>query len=235
MAKKETTRWVQHYGKDMAARVPMSMINVQQGLEDPRLFFLKKNTPESELVAILSLQIKDLANFLNISKNFSAMQMVDTAELILAEFDDLSFTAIQDCVNKIKTAKPPFDGPLYQSIDGRKLLEYFHRYRDHQIDMLEEQHHQTKVSEPEGFTNFKNPAIAEKLKGLSESLTRLNALSKIEKDKLKPSPERTELDKQIHQWTNDFNKEFEEPYAGQLDEYLKAKLEEKMNNLNKKK
>jgi primosomal protein N'' len=212
-----------HYKNDMD-RIPMALINVQQGLNDPRLFFLKKNTSEFELVAVLSAQIKNLADFLNIGKNFSSAQIVDTAELILNEFDDLSFTAIADCINKIKSAAPPFDSNLFQSIDGRKLLEYFHRYRDHQIDILEQSHRAVKASEPEGFTAFRDPNIAEKLKGLSVALTRENALAKINQDKMKPSPERSQLDEQIHQWTNDFNKEIKEPYAGQLDEYLKQKL-----------
>lgn len=208
----------------MRHRVPSSLINTAQGLADPRLFFLKKNTPEQELVAVLSFQIENLAGFLNISKNFTPVQIIDTAVLILKEYDDLSFTAIADCIDRIKAAKPPFDGPLYQSIDGRKLLEYFNKYRNHQIDTLEEKHHQTKVSEPEGFSTFRNPEIAKGLRGLSEALTRESALSKIAKDKIVPLPAKTKIDEQLHAWTNEFNEQFKEPYAGQLDEYLINKL-----------
>lgn len=238
VCKKETSRWLKHYGNDMANRIPMSLINVQQGLQDPQLHYLKKNTSVAELVTVLSFQIKNLADFLNLSKTFTAVQIADTAELIIEEFDDFSFTALADCIKCIKAARPPFNDKFYEHLDGRKFIEMLHRYRDYQIDEREKLNRQIKPVPQDNPDHKVDPNISEKLRKLNEDLLRSFTQQKIKGEKGKPSPERSAADKLTHSWINEFwemsrkrqAKTGQEPYPGELDDYLAKKMEEYNND-----
>ena len=121
-------------------RVPLSQITTDVGLQELRLFQLKKHVPELELIAILSLQLETLKDFLNVKANFTDNQILDTAELILQEYDDLSFTAIMDCLKLIKLGRPPFHKELYAAIDGRQVFAFLDKYRVYISELLESRH-----------------------------------------------------------------------------------------------
>lgn len=117
-----------NFGEDINKHIPVADININAGLEEHRLMHLKKTFEQKELSGIVALQITDLQDFLNVKTKLSAKQVFDTAEFIIDTFDFMSFTLIQDCFNRIKKAEYPFDGSLYSSIDGRKIMEALNIY-----------------------------------------------------------------------------------------------------------
>ena len=163
-------RWKNHLDGNLEARIPIAEITLANGLKDRRFFQLKKHTDERMIIVIIAKQIEGLKGFLNVKNNFTPDQVVDTAELIAEEFDDLSFTAFQDCLNRIKMAKPPFDKALYESIDGRKLFEYMCKYRDFQTQHLENNHLDNK-QKAEYFSLHNLPAQA--TQAISDSIDKM--------------------------------------------------------------
>jgi len=117
-----------NFGEDTSKRIPVTKINIQEGLKETRLMQLKKTFEHKELIGIVALQITDLQDFLNVKQKMTAKQIFDTAEFIVNDYEFFSLTHLQDCFNRIKRAEPPFDGSLYSSIDGRKIMEALQRY-----------------------------------------------------------------------------------------------------------
>lgn len=212
-------RWVQHFKKDTGFRIPLSEINIQKGLLEPAIRNMLPTIEDFRIIAILSKQIEDMMNFLNVRRNFNSEQILDTAELIIREFSDLSLTAIMDCIYKIKAAAPPFNFPLYETFDGRKLMECLHAYRNLQIEENEKTHQKIKnnseLFESETFRNIVSNAIGAK-----------------EAEAFKPDFNRdlSHWDRSILDWTDEFYKQKREkgetPYIGEVDEYLKMKIEQ---------
>lgn len=134
---------------------------MEEGLKEHRLLHLKKTFELKELIGIVALQITDLQDFLNVKSKMSASQIFDTAEFIVDCYDFLSFTLIQDCFNRIKKALPPFDGSLYSSIDGRKIMEALQKYDillDEQTFGVDLKEHMSKLRSP-----MENPARAKEM------------------------------------------------------------------------
>lgn len=117
-----------NFGEDTSKFIPSVHINMQEGLKETRLMHLKKTFEQKELVGIVAMQITDLQDFLNVKTKMNAKQIFDTAEFILESYEFFSFTLLQDCFNRIKKAEYPFNGSLYSSIDGRKIMEALQKY-----------------------------------------------------------------------------------------------------------
>ncbi|MCF6184233.1 MAG: hypothetical protein L3J56_06345 [Bacteroidales bacterium] len=131
--KQTLTRWLMNFGEDTAKRIPVAKINIREGLKETRLMHLKQTFEQKELAGIVALQITDLQDFLNVKQKMTAKQIFDTAEFIINDYEFFSLTHVQDCFNRIKKAESPFNGSLYSSIDGRKILEALQKY-DELID-----------------------------------------------------------------------------------------------------
>ena len=224
-------KWAKHF-QSSSERIPTSLVSVDNGLQEKRLFVMKKHCTEKEIGAVLMLQIKSLNDFLNLSKKMSADQIAETARLILDSYDDMSFTAIQDCFTRIKMAKAPFDDKMYESIDGRKIFQFLDTYRMYQTEHLEHKHklEQSKPLEiPDTVTATAMSKIANKL----HVEYHLNKARKAAVDK-------SELDEMIHGWINDFNKlQMDHPndikfnYPGAIDDYVNNQMSKYLQTQNK--
>lgn len=106
--------------------IPNSEITLQTGLNERRFMHLKKTVNQAELVTVISLQIQDLLDFLGME--MTSKQIVDTSEFILQKHDFLSIRGVQHCFNMVKSAEPPFNKPLYNSVTGRKILDWLREY-----------------------------------------------------------------------------------------------------------
>lgn len=122
-----------NFADDTGKRIPVAEITMSAGLKEDRLMILKKTFEHKELIGIVALQITDLQDFLNVKTKMTAKQIFDTAEFIVNDYEFFSLMHIQDCFNRIKRAEAPFNGPLYSSLDGRKILEALQKY-DELID-----------------------------------------------------------------------------------------------------
>lgn len=221
------TRWKKHFDGDIQSRIPISALSVQSGLEDRRFFVMKKHVDELLLIAVIAKQIEDLKSFLNLKSNFNSNQILDTAEIILQKYDDMSFTALMDCFSRIKTANPPFNGKLYESIDGRKVFEFLDTYRNYQIDYLENAHLDRKASSDFALDDLKNadPKVVESLSKLTEKI-RVDAI--LNKPEYRSTFKQTESEELVQEWIQEFHqltvKEPEKVPAGGLEEFLESKM-----------
>lgn len=191
--------WENHFAKGtQLTRVPVSELTVENGLKETRLFALKRKTEESRLVAIVSLQIKSLLDFLNLKTTMNPDQVIDTAEIIVSTYDDFSFTAIMDCFQKIKTNQEPFKNNFYERLDGRKLLSFFDIYRDYQLDFLQRKHEDKKVTSDFSLKGIKNKQFAEQLSLLKRKLIVKNNSSE-------PKTEASPINEMIQEWLKEYD------------------------------
>jgi len=155
--------WQKHLSGGLEhKRLPAHAINVTAAVAEPRISHLTRVAPRENVIALITLQIKDLIDFFNFKSTMSSEQIVDTAEFVVDEHYNLSLMAVQDCFNLIKKAKPPFDKDLYQSIDGRKILEALNKYdiymHEHLMAAAEEESKtsiRSAMDNPREFKKFK--------------------------------------------------------------------------------
>lgn len=215
-------RWVTHFKGDITNRIPNSQISVSAGLKDTRLFQLKSSVSEQPLIVVLAKQIESLKDFLNVKSNLTSEQILDTSELILSDFDDMSFTAIMDCFNSVKKGKKPFNDTLYEALDGRKILMFLDKYRDHQIEHLETVHADRKQLSEFKFRPSNNTAHIKDCKKLLDTLKKVSP-------NIKPDRVELENDDLVLSWIKDFealcrkDEKLREP--GHLDNYLQERME----------
>lgn len=132
-------------------------------MSNPPLMFLKQSQPRQLLIAILAKQIESFASFFNVARPMSADQILDLAEIIIDENDDLSFEAFQDCLNRLKTGRFPFENvKMYSSISPADIVRHLREYRDLQCDEREREYRNEKNSHQ--FTNARigDPFAGEK-------------------------------------------------------------------------
>ena len=110
---------------------------------------LTKAVGRDKLVALVSVMIKDLQDFLEPSRKMSAKAIMDTAELIVDEYEVFSLDMIVDCFRKVKTAKPPFDDEVYGALSGRKIMQWLSRYDQYVMDMLNRESYEAKARDME--------------------------------------------------------------------------------------
>ena len=118
--------WQANFKGDLV--ISNSEITIQTGLQEVRLFQLSKTQSAKDLISLIALQITDLIEFIGLSGKMSAKQIFDTAEFILDDYASFSLMALQHCFNLIKKSEPPFDEKLYNSISGKKIIEWLRRY-----------------------------------------------------------------------------------------------------------
>jgi len=126
-------RWLMNFSGDIGNRIPPAEINVENAITEHRIVHLKATF--------------DLKDFLNIKERMNARQILDTAEMIIEAKPEFSLTAIQDCFNRIKRAEYPYDGPLFNSLDGRKLMEALNKYDTIMLDHIYNTDEQKKINE----------------------------------------------------------------------------------------
>lgn len=98
-----------------------------------------------KLVALVSVMIKDLQDFLEPSRKMSAKAIMDTAELIVDEYLVFSLDMIVDCFRKVKAAKPPFDDEVYGALSGRKIMQWLGKYDKYVMGILNREAYEEKV------------------------------------------------------------------------------------------
>ena len=140
-------RWLMNFSGDIGNRIPPAEINVENAIAEHRIVHLKATFDLKEIVGLIAIQITDLQDFLNIKERMNARQILDTAEMIIEAKPEFSLTAIQDCFNRIKRAEYPYDGPLFNSLDGRKLMEALNKYDTIMLDHIYNTDEQKKINE----------------------------------------------------------------------------------------
>lgn len=80
---------------------------------------------ETHLRAFMVNVLNDLINFFNVGKSMSAVQVAQTADLVIEEFYYLKPDDFKLCFTQ---AKKGIYGKLYDRIDGQVILEWLHRY-----------------------------------------------------------------------------------------------------------
>lgn len=80
---------------------------------------------ETHLRAFMVNVLNDLINFFNVGKSMSAVQVAQTADLVIEEFYYLKPDDLKLCFTR---AKKGVYGRLYDRIDGQVILEWLRQY-----------------------------------------------------------------------------------------------------------
>lgn len=162
--------WKQNFAGDMV--ISNTQITIDAGLKETRLTALKKTVERVELIGIIVLQITDLLDFLGMQSKMSAKQIFDTAEFIIDDYDNFSFTGVQHCFNMIKKSEAPFNDTLYNSITGRKIIDWLHKY-DTFVDDYLFQEAESKIYHDQFRAYDRKKNVGDGLIGMSGALTEL--------------------------------------------------------------
>ncbi len=146
-----------------------SDITIDAGLKERRLFQLKKTVKKEEIIGIVAMQITDLIEFLGLDGKMSGAQILTTAEYIVDDFENFSLMALQHCFNAIKKSEPPFDESLYNSISGKKIIDWLRRY-DKKVDDFLFAEAERKTIHDQMRVYDRNRTAGDKLMGMSGAL-----------------------------------------------------------------
>lgn len=96
----------------------------------PTLGALKKAYSEDFMLAYIELWLTNLKDFINVSRNLSDEQMEELSFMIYQNFYYFNLADINLVFSKIKKGDY---GPMYESIDGPKILSYFQKYENTRV------------------------------------------------------------------------------------------------------
>ena len=154
----------------------------------PSLAYIAKKMNNPLLaVTIVKLHLLEMNDFVNATRKMSDAQIEQTAELILSEFPTFK---IADIVFTFKEAKMGRFGPLYEGLDGMKILKWFEQIMTERCDAGENQslneHGQFRKEIIEMVGNERKDAVPE-FKELLHNAKVMEATGKIERrEPLKP-------------------------------------------------
>lgn len=126
---------------------------------------LKKITKEHGndfVVSVLNILLKDVADFFNLPRNFNGKQIEQTSDLIIENFPHLTIEDFKRCFKKIKSLGY---GPIYDSLDGGKILVFIKQYDSdswHEI----EKHRQEEINKKREQPIEMAPQFADVLKAV---------------------------------------------------------------------
>ena len=86
---------------------------------------VKKEFGEQHLRALTVHILNDLINFFNVGKTMGAIQVAQTADLIIEEYYYLKPDDFKLCFNR---AKKGYYGKLYDRIDGQVIIDWLSKY-----------------------------------------------------------------------------------------------------------
>lgn len=122
--------------------------------EMPTLGALKKAYSEDFMLAYIELWLVNLNDFINVSRKMNPAQMQELSVMIYQDYYYFNLADINLVFSKIK--KGEF-GPLYESIDGAKVLACFQKYvvkrESAAFDTGLEEHRLTKPTKDERRNN----------------------------------------------------------------------------------
>jgi len=94
-------------------------------IDSASLVSLKKNYSEDWTQAYLEMWLVNLNEFLNVARPMNDNQVQETAYMILSRYSYLKISDITLIFSKIKAGDY---GPLYEGIDGTKIISIFEKY-----------------------------------------------------------------------------------------------------------
>ena len=101
---------------------------------------------DDEVIAYLQLIIFDFIKFVNPVRSMTALQIKQTAELIMEVHSVLK---VPEVAYVFKLAKQSYFGAIYEGIDGMKIMSWFDKYFQDRLDSAElfseRQHRQNKL------------------------------------------------------------------------------------------
>lgn len=187
--------WVLSPEKSLKAITATTAIEAYKSVSAP-IATLGAFSPQT-VQALLTTLINDLADYLNIGKNLTGPQVVQTVNLIRSDKDLASFK-IEDfkvCFDEMKRGKY---GKFYDRLDGQIIFECLYKYANERADAVENisiQGHQDNGADER--KKVINPVIAEVLK---------QAIKEIPEEGAKIAPKPIERDPRITEIFAEFDK-----------------------------
>jgi hypothetical protein len=96
---------------------------------------IRKSIGEMGLNALLTHIVTDTVLFFNVGKTMTQLQIAQTVQLIVEDFDYLALEDLKVC---FKNAKKGLYGKLYDRIDGAVIIQWIETYEKERLKAFEE-------------------------------------------------------------------------------------------------
>lgn len=95
-----------------------------------------KEFGETHLRGFMVKIINDLVDFFNVGKTMGAIQVAQTADLVIEEYYFFKPDDFKLCFTRVKKG---LYGKIYDRIDGQMILEWLHQYKQERCAMAEDE------------------------------------------------------------------------------------------------
>jgi hypothetical protein len=141
----------------------------------PTLATFKKEYSEDWTTAYIAVWIININEYLNIARPMKDMQIEETAMLILQKYYYLKLSDINLIFTRMKTGEY---GPLYEGLDGSKILKFFDKYAEERADLC----YNETIREDEKLKLKEDFKRSSETKSLKESFSKANGFAELLKD-----------------------------------------------------
>lgn len=111
-----------------------SGLTVENSLQGVKVFQLKKQLSEEDLMKVVIFLIKNFCDSFNLKESMNALQIVEAANEFLEKY---THDSIEDFILCLKKAKNGEYGPIYNRIDRTVIFEFWAKYLEEKSSFLE--------------------------------------------------------------------------------------------------
>lgn len=118
----------------MALISASSGLTIEKSLQSPKVFQLKKQLEEADLMKVVVFVIKNFCDSLNVKDNMNALQVVEAANEFVEKY---THESLEDFILCLKKGKNGEYGPIYNKIDRSVLFSFWAKYLEEKSLFLE--------------------------------------------------------------------------------------------------
>lgn len=126
-------------------------LSVEKSISGAKIFSLKKQLGEEDLLKVLIFVIKNFCDSLNVKESMNPLQIVEAAGEVMEKF---THESIDDFILCLKKGKNGEYGPIYNKIDRSVLFTFWAKYLEEKSLFLENKNLNYKALESNQFLGF---------------------------------------------------------------------------------
>lgn len=198
-------------------------LTIEKAVADEKIIQLKKRVGDEMLMKAMYGIISTTTQFFNVKENISDVQAIQTAALIIESYPAETLTDLMLCLKRAKLGEY---GPVYNSIDGRNIIEWFRKYLNQKYEYREQMLHNEKITYQQESNEILGKIGKEIIKEIStkeDKITVFKAGEEIELDNLK---------KMVTEASNDELIKMREVYTREVSLNFYNKFEKQLKIIN---
>ena len=131
-------------GKDqlLAYTVIESGLTLDNVAFDEKIIQLKKRVGEENLLKAIYGIIAASTQYFNVRENINDVQAIQTAALIIENYPAETMTDLMLCLKRAKLGEY---GPVFNTLDGRNIMNWFRKYLEQKYEAWEQRMHNEKM------------------------------------------------------------------------------------------